>query len=310
MSLIKKPYELSIQEKVKLLIYGQPGVGKTTLALSSPSPLLLDFDNGVHRVDYEHQTDTVQMTCWEDCINVLNENLNDYQSIVIDTGGKMLDYMSQYIIKNNPKKGRSSGELTIQGYGERKNIFRQFIKKVMQLNKHLIFVAHRDTQKEGDEYRHIPLFGGSSYGDLVIELDLVGYVEAVDRKWEITFDPTSKSEGKNTCKLPSTMKIPDLFNTNGHTLTNNFLQTHVINPYIQNQKNRIEEGKKYRAVLEEIENNIVLITDEVSANDFISRIDSFEHVGNSKAMAGQLMAKKARELGITYNKEKASYEKA
>lgn len=310
MSLIKKPYELSVKTKIKILVYGQAGVGKTTLALSSPSPLLLDFDNGVHRVNYKHQTDTVQITCWEDCLNVLNEDLSAYQSIVIDTGGKMLDFMSEYIIKNNPKMGKMNGALTLQGFGERKGLFRQFCKKIMMLNKHLIFVAHRDTQKEGDEYRYVPLFGGSSYDDLVSDLDLVGYMEAVGRKREITFDPTDRNDGKNTCNLPPLLTFPNLIDEEGNVLSNKFLQTHVINPYIKNLENKVEEGKKYNAVLEEIENNIVLITDEASANDFISRIDSFEHVGNSKAMAGQLMAKKARELGITYNKEKACYEKA
>ena len=39
MSLIKKPNELDVQTKIKALIYGQAGMGKTTLALSAPKPL-------------------------------------------------------------------------------------------------------------------------------------------------------------------------------------------------------------------------------------------------------------------------------
>ena len=50
MGLIKKPNELTVKNALSALIYGQPGMGKTTLALSSPQPLLLDFDGGVHRV--------------------------------------------------------------------------------------------------------------------------------------------------------------------------------------------------------------------------------------------------------------------
>ena len=51
MGLIKKPNELTVKNALSALIYGQPGMGKTTLALSSPQPLLLDFDGGVHRVN-------------------------------------------------------------------------------------------------------------------------------------------------------------------------------------------------------------------------------------------------------------------
>ena len=46
MGLIKKPNELSVKQTLSALIYGQPGMGKTTLALSAPLPLLLDFDGG------------------------------------------------------------------------------------------------------------------------------------------------------------------------------------------------------------------------------------------------------------------------
>ena len=109
----------------------------------------------------------------------------------------------------NPKMGKSNGMLTLQGYGERKAEFSNFCKKISLLNKHLIFVAHRQTQQEGDEYRYVPLFGGSNYDALVTELDLVGYMEAQGKKRTITFDPTSRNDGKNTCNLPSIVEVPN-----------------------------------------------------------------------------------------------------
>lgn len=36
------------------MIYGQAGMGKSTVALSAPKPLLLDFDNGVKRMNMAH----------------------------------------------------------------------------------------------------------------------------------------------------------------------------------------------------------------------------------------------------------------
>lgn len=96
MSLIRKSNELQIQTTVKMMIYGQAGMGKTTLALSAPKPLLLDFDNGVKRVNENHLNDSVgivQVTCWQDVLNVLNEDLSDYQTIVVDTVGKMMDFI-------------------------------------------------------------------------------------------------------------------------------------------------------------------------------------------------------------------------
>lgn len=312
MSLIKKSNELNIQSKIKGLIYGQPGMGKTTLALSAPKPLLFDFDNGVHRVNFAHLdgVDTVQVSSYQDFIDVLEkEDLSSYETLVIDTGGKCLDFMSEYIIKNNPKMGKGNGALTLQGYGERKGLFSSLVKRISIMGKHIIFVAHRDTKTEGDDTRYVPQFGGSSYDSLVTELDLVGYLEANGRERTITFDPTSRNDGKNTCNLPSIMKLPIIVDEQGNpTAPNNFFTEHVIKAYAKRLEASKQAGEKYTAVVEELKTEILLITDANSANDFVSRIDAFDHIGNSKAVAGQLLATKAKELGLTYNKESKSYE--
>ena len=116
-NLIKKPSQLEVSGSVKILIYGQPGLGKTTLGLSAQKPLLLDFDGGVHRVNPMHQTDTLQVNSWDEVIDVFKEDLRPYETIIIDTAGKMLDFMNVYLIKNDPKLGKRDGSLSLQGYG-------------------------------------------------------------------------------------------------------------------------------------------------------------------------------------------------
>jgi phage nucleotide-binding protein len=312
MGLIKKSTDLNIQSKIKGLIYGQPGMGKTTLAISAPKPLLFDFDNGVHRVNFAHLdgVDTVQVTSYQDFIDVLEkEDLTPYETFVIDTGGKCLDFMSEYIIRNNPKMGKGNGSLTLQGYGERKALFSSLVKRVSVMNKHIIFVAHRDTKTEGDETRYVPQFGGSSYDALVTELDLVGYMEANGRERTITFDPTSRNDGKNTCNLPAVMKVPVIVDETGNpTSANNFFQEQIIKAYQKRLQASKDASEKYNVTINELKENILLIHDADSANDFISRIDAFDHIGNSKAVAGQLLATKAKDLGIAYNRESKKYE--
>lgn len=312
MSLIKKSNELNIQGKIKALIYGQAGMGKTTFALSSSKPLLFDFDNGVHRVNFNHlqNVDTVQITSYQDFIDVLDkEDLAPYETFVIDTGGKLLDYMGDYIVKQNPKMGRANGMLTLQGYGQRKGMFSQLVKKISIMNKHIVFVAHRDTKTEGDDTRYVPQFGGSNYDSLVTELDLVGYMEANGRERTITFDPTSRNDGKNTCNLPSIIKIPTILDANGNpTAPNNYMTEYVIKPYYARLEQRKSLGESYSKLIEELDNQIALITDEATANDFVGRIDEFEHVGNSKVVAGKKLNKVAKDLGLEFNKKTKQYE--
>lgn len=102
MSMIKRSNEIAIQKNVKMMVYGQAGMGKTTFALSAPKPLLLDFDNGVKRVNTAHLDDNVgivQVSSWQDILNLLNYNkkdLEEFDTIVVDTIGKMIDFIIAY----------------------------------------------------------------------------------------------------------------------------------------------------------------------------------------------------------------------
>lgn len=309
MTLIRKPNEIQIQGKIKMLIYGQPGMGKTTMALSAPDPLLIDCDNGVQRVNPAHISDTVQVSSYNDVLAVLNEDLSPYKSLVIDTAGKLLDFIAAYVINRNPKLGRANGAPTLQGYGEIKAEFSQFCKLVMSKDKHLIFVAHRQTRTEGDETRYVPLFSGSNYDAVVTELDLLGYIEANGNKRTITFNGTSRNDGKNTCNLPAMLDIPCVVDpATGNGLPNRFLSDAVIKAYNNHLSRLQEQGHKYAAIMSQLKENIAAITDDISANDFIDRIDTFDHVGASKVAAGQLLSEKCRALKLTFNKTTRRYE--
>src|SRR5690606_36207655 len=114
---------------------------------------------------------------------------------------------------------------------------------------------------------------------------------------------------KNTCNLPSIIKIPTILDDNGNpTAPNNYMEKHVIEPYYARLAQRRAAGQDYNDLINELENQILLITDEVSANDFVSRIDEFDHIGNSKLAAGKMLAKRAKELNISYSKESGRYE--
>lgn len=281
------------------------------MACSAPKPLLIDCDGGVHRINPAHMVPVVQGRTYDEILMVLNtEDLSEFETIIIDTGGKLLDLMAAYIIARNPKMGKTNGSLTLQGYGERKAEFGQFCKLVMSKNKHLVFVAHRETRTEGDDTRYVPLFGGSNYDALVTELDLVGYLEANGNKASITFNGTSRNDGKNTCNLPALIEVPRVVDANGVGLPNRFLQDVVFAAYGKHLSAIAELGRAYANIMDTLKEQIDLITDEVSANDFVDRIDSFPHVGSSKAAAGKLLAEKCKALGLTFNKETRRYESA
>lgn len=309
MSLIKKPAELVIPTTVKMMVYGQAGMGKTTLALSAPKPLLLDFDNGVKRVNMSHLdgVDIVPVESWNDIKQLVNEDLTPYETIVVDTIGKMMDFIIIYCCGTRQPQ--------IKDWGRINSEFTWFIRALSSLNKHIVFVAHRDTRKEGDETVFIPALREKSYNSIVTELDLLGYLEMRNENGNqhrtITFDPTSRNDGKNTCNLPGVMEIPGIINKQGKiTGANNFLQSNVIDKYEGMLKIKSDERKKYDDLIQTISEDISGIKDAASANDFAKRINDYEHVGSSVAKAREMFSEKIKELGLVYNKDSKTYSDA
>lgn len=306
MSLIKKSNELVIPTTVKMMIYGQAGMGKTTVALSAPKPLLLDFDNGVKRVNMAHLdgVDIVQVTSWQDVQQVLQEDLSSYQTIVVDTIGKMMDYIISYKCGTRQPQIKDWGGINAE--------FSWLTRTLSSLNKNVVFVAHRDTRKEGDDTVFIPALREKSYNSIVTELDLLGYLEMKNengvQKRTITFDPTSRNDGKNTCNLPGIMFVPGILDKNGNpTAKNDFITTQVIRPYLNMLQVKKEEAAKYDKVVEEIREQIELITDAASANEVANIINNFNHVGSSLAKARDMFGKKVKELGLVFDKETKTY---
>ena len=296
MSLIRKPNELIIQSKIKALIYGQAGMGKTTLALSAPRPLLLDFDGGVNRVNYAHQKDTVQVGTFQEALDVLKEDLSEYDTIIVDTIGKMMDFIITKVCgTSNPR---------IQDWGRINQEFSGFVRIASSLNKHLIFVAHRDVRKEGEDNVFVPAVREKTYSAIVTELDLLGYMDMNKNVRQISFNPTNKNDGKNTCNLPALIAIPISVNESGQGVNNNFIESVVIGTFNKNQAARKEMVEKYNAILEHIKADISAITTPKQANDFVSKINEYSHVGSSLQQAKTLVHAKATELGYTYVKDK------
>ena len=72
-----------------VVIYAVPGSGKTSLAQTASRPLLLDFDRGAHRS--ANRKDTVQVSAWSDVTAIGADDLNDYDTVIVDTAGRALD---------------------------------------------------------------------------------------------------------------------------------------------------------------------------------------------------------------------------
>jgi phage nucleotide-binding protein len=309
MGIIKRPSELSVKATLSVLIYGQPGIGKTTFGVSAPDAVLFDYDGGVQRINGAHQVPTLQPTSWEDTNEALKEialEMPEVKTIVIDTVGKMLDFMSAYIIKNDPKMAMRDGSLSLKGYGVRKTMFVNFIKQLAMMGKNVVFIAHEREERRGEETFKRPEIGGSSANDLIKELDLVGYMYAVGKERVVTFDPAEYYYAKNTCNLPAAMKLPMVVDENGRG-TSNVAFSNIVKSYKTAQEARQEQTADYEALLDVITGKVDAATDAASLNEAMAEVFGYEHIYDSLLRAKKAVAKKGAELKVVYNQAKKCY---
>lgn len=192
-------------QNICLTIYSQPGLGKTSLAFTASVPLLLDFDHGAYRA--ENRGDVVQVHSWADVASIRKEDIESYDTIIIDTVGKALDHLTQDIIRQNSRLAYG-GALNQQGWGQLGVRFGAFLRSIKGLGKDVILIAHMDEQRDGDAIRErLKIPGGSK--DLVLtDSDVIGRISIHNRERHLIFSPTEASFGKDPAGM-GVMPLPD-----------------------------------------------------------------------------------------------------
>jgi hypothetical protein len=297
MGLLTKPNELTMKETYAGLIYGQPGVGKSTLALSSVDPVCIDIDRGMYRVEKRYQVPSLQFEGYQQVLELLNSSeLDGFGTIVIDTLGKLIDGMGEYVSKNNPKYRQSNGQLTMQGWGQVKIEFHALIKLINGKNKSVIFVAHESEEKEGDATKKRPDVAGSARKDIVKELDFMGYMEMSGNKRTISFSPSSAYYAKNSMGLDAVIEIP------GIQTANSFIRDVVVSAIKARKEQDQAQAGPYDEVIKKINSLIKAADDAASLTDAYEELVALDHIWDSKLYARAKINEAAKKLGAVWDK--------
>lgn len=285
MSKIKKKNEIELPKVILGCIVGVPGIGKTTLALSAPSPLLLDTDNGIHRVQSEYRADCVQVKSYQDILDVLEEDLSDYKTIVIDTLGELVNFMLKYFADKDKSLITRGGTYNIKIWGLVKTEFENLKLKLQLLNKHLIFVSHAKEERDGENKIYRMNVAGSTPDILNGVLDFLGFCEVVGKTRSISFTPSARFYAKNSIGLNDYLEIPQLKTGD----KNDFLTREVIEPTIAKRK---QESAELKINEEKLQQGRYLIEQSTEPNAVLTAFKEMElSIYNKKVLFNELSEK-------------------
>lgn len=202
MPIIKKD-DIAPERPVIIVIYGVPGSGKTSVAITAKLPILIDTDRGYDRAALRVDTLTAQK--WTD-VTTEAETIKQYKTVVLDTAKAALDdYLSAYVCEQNYKL-KTNG---LKRFGQMADEFKQFINMLRANGQDLVIICHDKETQEGDVIKHAPDCTGQSKDLLIRIADQVGYIGIQNKQRVITFEPVDNFVGKNVAQL-GTLPIPDV----------------------------------------------------------------------------------------------------
>lgn len=302
--MIKKPSELVKSDiKIRMIIAGFPGIGKTTVGLSAPKPLHIDTDLGATRISPIHRCDTIQPNNYQELLDdLIPENLVDYDTLVFDTGGALFDLMKPYLIKENCKNGQRNGSLTQQGYGAAGKEFKRLMNfAYYQLKKHVVVIFHAKEEKDGETTKLRIMIEGQTKNSIWQPMDLGGFMEMQGETRTIGFTNCERYFAKGTHGIKGIVKIPEL--------TSNKANDFLTKLFAQVQKNIQEETKifeKQKAEYEQLMESFDFENSDV--NELMVQIRNARHVLTSEKELKAKFKQKLKLEGYIFNKESSRYE--
>lgn len=188
---VYKPKEGS---KIKALIYGPPGAGKTTLAASahahkSMGPVLFcNVEGGTMAITdpatYGAKTipDVVDFKSFAELDKVflhLLKNPGVYNTLVIDSVSELQKFNVDAIVQAKIDKGgknRDEDDIFLEDYGTSAKQMRRVLRKFRDLPMHVILTCHDMPYSKEDNAPIGPALTPALRGSVLGYMDIVGYM--------------------------------------------------------------------------------------------------------------------------------------
>lgn len=300
---IRRASDEAQPESIIVMIYGDPGVGKTSLGFSAKDPLVLDFDQAAHRSI--NRGDSVFITSWEDVRGMTAFDLEPYSTIIVDTVGRALDAMLQDLIQYNERLAvDATGAPTLECYGALKIRFRRWIQSLRAYGKNIVLLAHTEESSDDGKILERPEIIGSSRYEVQKVCDQIGYIFMSGGERILAWEPSHKWIGKNPASLEQEI-IPSPNEERGDDFLASILEK-VRSSIGKISKAGQEEAKLLGAWKQSVEECKLpeQLTKLVEQINEVSELDR----GSLRQDVKRKAANHAQEMGWTWNTDKKKFE--
>lgn len=302
---IKRAQDLDFSEKkFTLILSGQPGLGKTTLALSAPDPILFDLDNGISRVKAEHRKLTSVVDAYEELLaDMESEEYKAAKTVILDTGGSLVQLMQPWAKQQDAKAARDGRAM----FGVIKREFDRLTHMIRtEHKKHCVIIFHTTEVQKGDVVTTRLSCEGSAKDIVWTPADLGGYLHMMGQKRCIGFTPTEEYFAKACFGIQGVRVIPEL----KPGQPNDFL-TRLFAEAQQNLASEMAayapQREAYESIMAQADAILEQMTNLETLNANWPALSELPQALTSKAEIGAKLKAKAALVGATYSKEAKAY---
>lgn len=144
-------------KRIKMILYAEPGVGKSVFASKFPKPFFIcSDDNYEWLLDFGAKEEAhVKVTSWTDVKKVFKDEFNEYETIVVDLTEDLFMWCElEWCKKNGVEHPSDLG--WGKGYSGPRNEFFVEISKLLAKDKNIVLLMHGEVitlkNKRGVEY--------------------------------------------------------------------------------------------------------------------------------------------------------------
>lgn len=311
--MIIQPQDITFKkEPFSMLIYGSPNIGKTTLAMTAPNPLIIDLENGYKRTHPAHRCQVSKpsnpnMHPYEEIRQDIDA-ATMYDTIILDTGAAMIQLLKDWAAK---KKGTvlRSGEFDMRrGFGVVNAEFESltsYVKNVLQKNIIYLFHPAEATDSRGNPYIRLAC-EGKVKNTVWNSCDFGAYYQYLGDKRTLCFVQTDEYFTKHCHGIDRNYEVPDFPTDRRSTfLSDIFAEAHAN---IEKENAFFSEDKKqYAIVMETVPKMLDAVVDAESAGKVREDILNLKHALTSKQECSKMLQEKTKSLGLTYSKSAGGY---
>jgi hypothetical protein len=204
------PAEVVATSPYRFFLYGEPGVGKTTLLGQAPKPLILAAppDEVISIRDSDAQVLTIES--WEDAVSAIetaangNPRLQDYETVVVDTLTHIRSFAVQHALDLN------RGKFSQAVWTEANRLLTSAVTTLLQSPKPVVMIGHHRYEKndDGSIRRVLPDFGEGFLRVFLARMNAAFYYRSVGNKRELLLTAVPGIDVKNRYGLPDKLVNP------------------------------------------------------------------------------------------------------